>query len=62
MSHANATPEEARRHLAEWLQPIPDAVICAAIRSGTDLASLLADQLAQRGINHDGKWVGFNHR
>jgi hypothetical protein len=43
----------------EHLQPIPAAVLAAAARGEIDLNDLARQELASRGLDHDGKWVGF---
>lgn len=45
----------ARSHL----QPIPTAVLTAAIRGDIDLLRLVRAELAARGVNLDGEWIGF---
>ena len=44
---------------AEYLQTMPTAVLAAARRGEIDLHALAAQTLADRGLDHDGRWVGF---
>lgn len=45
----------ARSHL----KPIPTRVLTAAVRGDIDLLRLVRAELAARGVNLDGEWIGF---
>lgn len=45
----------ARSHL----QPIPTSVLTAAVRGDLDLMRLVRAELAARGVDLDGDWIGF---
>lgn len=45
----------ARSHL----QPIPTVVLTAAVRGDIDLLRLVRAELAARGVDLDGEWIGF---
>ena len=45
--------------LADHLQTIPDAALAAAVRGEVDALALIRRELAQRGLDHNGKWIGF---
>ena len=44
---------------AEWVQTFPNEVIAAAARGDVDLNAIAREELAGRGLNRAGKWVGF---
>lgn len=44
----------------EYLQTFPADVLAAVARCDVDLNALAARELAQRGLDDDGKWVGFD--
>jgi hypothetical protein len=44
---------------AEWIQTIPSAVLAAAARGDLDLNAIAREELAGRGLNREGTWVGF---
>lgn len=43
----------------ENLQTFPTAVLAAIVRGEVDLAALVRGELASRGCDASGKWVGF---
>jgi hypothetical protein len=54
---ASETPETATRN---YLQLFPTAALVAAARGEVDLARLVRDELANRGLDYfTGRWVGF---
>lgn len=44
----------------EYLQTMPDAIIAAVARGEIDLNQLAIHTLADHGLNHQGKWIGFD--
>jgi len=44
----------------EYLQTIPTDILAAAARGEINLNQLAQDTLANRGLNSNGAWVGFN--
>lgn len=58
MSLPTAAPN-VQTAAAEFLQPIPTAVLVAAASGGIDLNRLARQTLAGRGLNQAGEWVGF---
>lgn len=47
------------RAAGECLQTFPVAVLAAVARGEVDLNALAVAELANRGMDHDGQWVGF---
>lgn len=45
--------------LMGFLQLLKHATIAAAVRGEVDLRKLLCDELASRGIDERGQWIGF---
>ena len=45
---------------AEWLQTLPAPVLAAAARGDIDLNAIARAELANRGLDWAGKWVGFD--
>ena len=43
----------------EYLQTIPNDIVAAAARGEIDLNRLAQIELASRGLDMNGKWVGF---
>ena len=54
VAHADA------QQIAEYLQTIPAALLAAVAQGRVDMNKLAADELASRGLNEQGKWVGFD--
>lgn len=46
--------------IAEHLQSIPAELLAAVAQGRVDLNKLAAAELAARGLNSAGKWVGFD--
>lgn len=44
---------------AEYIQTIPADVLAAAARGEIDLNALARQELASRGLDLSGKWIGF---
>jgi hypothetical protein len=44
-----------------FIQTASAAILTAATRGDLDLNELAALELAQRGLDHGGKWVGFHN-
>jgi hypothetical protein len=44
---------------AEYLQTIPAALLAAVVRGEIDLNLVASEQLAARGLDASGAWVGF---
>jgi hypothetical protein len=51
--------EAAARDAAEHMQPFPSAVLAAVARGEIDLNAIARAELANRGLDLAGKWVGF---
>lgn len=51
---------DAQQQIAEYLQTIPGALLAAVAQGRVDMNKLAADELASRGLNEQGKWVGFD--
>jgi hypothetical protein len=51
---------EKERHALEMLQTFPAFLLAAVVRGELDLNVLAKRELASRGLNHDGRWVGFD--
>jgi hypothetical protein len=49
------TPDAAREHV----QTFPSDVLAAAARGEIDLNDYARRELASRGLDHAGKWIGF---
>lgn len=47
------------RAAAEHLQMFPTAVIAAAARGELDMNAMARAELAARGLDQQGEWVGF---
>jgi len=45
--------------VTEWLQTMPTDVLAAAARGEVNLNRVAREELAARGLNDRGKWVGF---
>lgn len=58
MNATKATQAHART-LADYLQTIPASAIAAGVRGEFDVMKLLRDELANRGLDHQARWVGF---
>lgn len=43
----------------EHLQPMPTLMLAAAARGDVDLMTLVRAELAARGVDLDGNWIGF---
>lgn len=43
----------------EYLQTLPTKLLVAAIRGDIDLNAIARRELASRGLDRDGRWVGF---
>lgn len=50
---------EKERHALEMLQTFPAFLVAAAARGEVDLNTIAQIELADRGLDYDGKWVGF---
>ena len=57
--NAPAQTQTAAQVIADHLQCIPGRVLAAAVRDKVDVMQLLRDELANRGLDHQGHWVGF---
>ena len=61
---AIAEKVEDRNALIEELQGIlqiaDDSTIYAALKAGLDFGQILREQAADRGMDADGKWIGFD--
>jgi len=45
---------------SEYLQTFPDNIIAAVARGDIDLNRLAIEVLANRGLDHNAKWIGFD--
>lgn len=43
----------------EYVQTFPAKLLVAALRGDIDLNALARVELANRGLNREGRWVGF---
>lgn len=46
-------------NLAEHLQPLPIELLIALAKGELDVQAIAARELAGRGLDKDGRWVGF---
>ena len=46
-------------HLAEHLQPLPTELLIAMAKGEVDARAIAAQLMADRGLDGQGKWVGF---
>lgn len=53
------TPAQAATDLSEHLQLISTQALAAAARGDLDVLALVKQELAARGVDHQGLWVGF---
>lgn len=56
---STSTNEEIIAAAKSMLQTFPTAVLAAAARGEIDLNALAKGELANRGVDTNGKWVGF---
>lgn len=47
-------------NLLEHLQPLPTELLLAMAKGEVDVEAIAAQLVAERGMNQDGKWVGFD--
>jgi hypothetical protein len=52
---------EKERHALEMLQTFPAFLLAAVARGEVDLNAIARVELADRGLDDDGKWVGFGN-
>ena len=53
---------EELQHPESMLQTMPTDVLVAVLAKKINLNKLAKEQLESRGLDKDGKWVGFDHR
>lgn len=58
LEEAAAAPAPADQ-AAGRMQTVETAVLAAAARGELDLNAIARQELASRGLNHQGRWVGF---
>lgn len=46
-------------NLNEHLQPLPTELLIAMAKGEVDIQAIAAKLVAERGLNAEGKWVGF---
>lgn len=46
-------------NLAEHLQPLPTELLIAMAKGEVDTQAIAAQLIAERGLDKQGKWVGF---
>lgn len=46
-------------NLTEHLQPLPTELLKAMAKGEVDARAIAAQLMASRGLDRDGKWVGF---
>jgi hypothetical protein len=50
---------ELKERARQELQTLPDAVLAALVTGKVDVLELLKKEIAQRGLDNNGKWIGF---
>ena len=50
---------QRRQDLADHLQMVKTDTLCAALRGEIDVEQLLREELAGRGVDGSGQWIGF---
>ena len=53
------TDEETTMNLLEHLQPLPTELLSAMAKGEVDTQAIAARLMAERGLDREGKWVGF---
>jgi hypothetical protein len=53
------TNKETKMNLLEHLQPLPTELLNAMAKGEVDTQAIAAQLMAGRGLDRDGKWVGF---
>lgn len=59
MRTASARQQDLAGNIAGYLQCMDCEAIAAAARGEIDVAALFRTELASRGLDRSGKWVGF---
>ena len=58
-STATKPPSEPSPEAEEWMQTAPIKVLTQSANRRLDLNRAVLEELASRGMDHSGKWVGF---
>jgi len=53
------TNKETTMNLLEHLQPLPTELLNAMAKGEVDTQAIAARLMAERGLDREGKWVGF---
>lgn len=53
------TTAEAAEQIAGYIQCVGTAALATALREGVDLERIIRAELASRGVDLAGRWVGF---